>query len=111
MDCFVAGAPSRRRFAFVAGNDGNGETDNDRLPDIAGIGRSHRHRRLGVRIVSAKIIQFVLRARRDRVLTGVSGIVVKFQKRVDDLVMDHADAVPGNDEAPSRQGGPGRDRR
>jgi hypothetical protein len=87
------------------------EEAHDRMSDLARTGRSLRHRGLGVRVVSAEIIQFIPRPRHQRVATGARGLVFKLERRVDDLVMDHADAVPGDNEAQGWQGGPGRDRR
>jgi hypothetical protein len=82
----------------------------DRLPDLARPGRARYHRGPGVRIVSADIVQFIPRPRRNRVSAIFPSVVLKLEKPVGDLVMDHADVVPDESKASSPQCEAERDR-
>ena len=75
MDCFVACAPLRKRFAFVAGNDGSGihiQLSNSQA--------SPRIRILAARIAPELCVTFALenRGRREgRAPAGTRGLVCK----------------------------------
>jgi hypothetical protein len=74
-------------------------TADDRVSDFAGAGRPRRHRIVGRIVVSAEVIQFIVRPKhgRDRVdfsTTDFPTIAFRSAKRPDDLVMDHADTAP-----------------
>jgi hypothetical protein len=75
----------------------------DRLPDLACARRPRRHRRIGGTLVSADIIQFIPRPKRDDVETDSPAIAFRSTRR--EGVIDPVDAssdkhtVPADREA------------
>ena len=73
----------------------------DRLPDIARARRPHRHRRIGGTVVSAEIIQFIARPKRDDTQTDFPTIA--FRSAVQDRALNPVDVAPDKHAGPIKR--------
>jgi hypothetical protein len=73
----------------------------DRLPDIARAHRPRCHRRIGGVFVSAEIIQFIPRPKRDDAQTDFPAIA--FRSAVQDPAVDPVDVAPGKHAGPTKR--------